>query len=926
MNNLLQFSKSRIYNGCILCKAIIVITTSFLILASTNYSGAVTVTNLTGFYRSGQVFLTWSNISNSTALYKIYRSKSKIEFGSQISTAEYLGYVNYHSSFDHNLTNADGVVKYQRIDSSGIPLNSSTGLFVATTLIGDHYYYAVTTVANGVEDLTITVGSNSLLNSIAETVSTPMPVFQETRVDNKGKSFSIYTVFISSKYDINQPLIVAVGSMAFDFAYSINGSGSNNSMRLFFHGGGRTFISSVTATSTTSDVRLEIEDFLPDSTINTAWWGCNPAYDILNDNNNVPPTSGTNINFSQQKINRVIDWAIHHLPIDSNRIYIDATSDGSAPGFLYALTYPERIAAVEVHTGAFNMSYLTDWIYNCSLNTGYKNRDEVDNLLGEVPTNLMCNLGIHTFDALNGGWVIHQYQDRNYPLIFSINGKNDEKMGWTEKTVFYDSLNNNRLGGYFFWDNRDHTGNNKFWNVDNYDLYRYRRNVSFPAFSFCSLNEDWGDGNGTTGAEHGSVNGMLDWNDNIIDMDSTWEVKVCVKNLVGLNSTIVIYPDSCTADITPRRTQKFSPSIGTTLNWQTTHNGVILQSGTIVCNGQQIVVPQVKIFKDTTVLNISIENLNTYYRDADIDNYGDPGNTVEAETAPSGYVTDNTDCNDANAAINPGKSDICNSIDDNCNGTIDDNAIIATVTPNGTVNVCDGSTIVLSANGGIGITYQWIKGSKNILGETSQTYLSKKAADYKVSETNTYGCASTSAATTIALLTLPTATITSLGNLDICIAGSVTLQANSGVGYIYAWKKGTSFLSGETNQNYIATKTGTFKVQVTNSSGCSKTSTGVKVTKSCKAGDKIQDDNKGVTIYPNPAKDFATIKFNLQQASLVSIKIYDLSGKEVQTLINKELEPGNHEELINTSSLTSGMYLVKLICDEGIYNIPFIIQ
>ncbi|MCY7411414.1 MAG: hypothetical protein LH473_14165, partial [Chitinophagales bacterium] len=155
-----------------------------------------TVTNLTRFYRSGQVFLTWNNISNSTALYKVYRSTTKIETSGQLTTAEYLGYVNYHSSFDHNLTNADGVVKYQRIDSAGLPLNSSTGLFVATTLANGNYYYAVTTLINAVENITIAPGINSMSNAISETVAPPMPVFQENRVDNKGKTFSIYSTFI----------------------------------------------------------------------------------------------------------------------------------------------------------------------------------------------------------------------------------------------------------------------------------------------------------------------------------------------------------------------------------------------------------------------------------------------------------------------------------------------------------------------------------------------------------------------------------------------------------------------------------------------------------------------------------------------------------------------------------------------------------
>ena len=66
---------------------------------------AQTVTNLSGFYKRGQVFLTWTNVSNSTSLYKVYRSTAAITSSGQLATAEYLGQTNYHSSKDFNLSN-----------------------------------------------------------------------------------------------------------------------------------------------------------------------------------------------------------------------------------------------------------------------------------------------------------------------------------------------------------------------------------------------------------------------------------------------------------------------------------------------------------------------------------------------------------------------------------------------------------------------------------------------------------------------------------------------------------------------------------------------------------------------------------------------------------------------------------------------------
>ncbi len=63
---------------------------------------------------------------------------------------------------------------------------------------------------------------------------------------------------------------------------------------------------------------------------------------------------------------------------------------------------------------------------------------------------------------------------------------------------------------------------------------------------------------------------------------------------------------------------------------------------------------------------------NTYYRDFDNDTYGNPTATTMACSAPSGFVSNNTDCNDGSASVNPGAMEVCNGTDDDCDGLIDE--------------------------------------------------------------------------------------------------------------------------------------------------------------------------------------------------------------------------------------------------------------
>ena len=63
---------------------------------------------------------------------------------------------------------------------------------------------------------------------------------------------------------------------------------------------------------------------------------------------------------------------------------------------------------------------------------------------------------------------------------------------------------------------------------------------------------------------------------------------------------------------------------------------------------------------------------DTYYSDADGDGYGDLTAALEACDQPVGYVTDSSDCDDTTNRSFPGNGEVCDEIDNNCDGTVDE--------------------------------------------------------------------------------------------------------------------------------------------------------------------------------------------------------------------------------------------------------------
>jgi hypothetical protein len=68
--------------------------------------------------------------------------------------------------------------------------------------------------------------------------------------------------------------------------------------------------------------------------------------------------------------------------------------------------------------------------------------------------------------------------------------------------------------------------------------------------------------------------------------------------------------------------------------------------------------------------------------------------------------------------------------------------------------------------------------------------------------------------------------------------------------------------------------------------------------------------------YPNPFNPVTTITYQIPKEGLVTLKIYDILGKEVTTLINEEKQAGKYSIDFNASRLSSGVYLYELRSNE----------
>ncbi|MFM7202590.1 MAG: MopE-related protein [Myxococcota bacterium] len=150
----------------------------------------------------------------------------------------------------------------------------------------------------------------------------------------------------------------------------------------------------------------------------------------------------------------------------------------------------------------------------------------------------------------------------------------------------------------------------------------------------------------------------------------------------------------------------------------------------------------------------------TYYLDADADGYGVSSSTTQACSKPSGYATVGGDCNDSSNAINPAAQEVCDDIDQDCDGQVDESQVSCTVCTSGTCGIS--SVVDGSLTAGTDLKYQYTPVT------TGQGYIkaawsaSTGATGYRVAIGTTAGGSDVLASTSVGAVTSYTATGLSL--------------------------------------------------------------------------------------------------------------------------------------------------------------------
>gem|GEM_PF-3392249 len=275
-------------------------------------------------------------------------------------------------------------------------------------------------------------------------------------------------------------------------------------------------------------------------------------------------------------------------------------------------------------------------------------------------------------------------------------------------------------------------------------------------------------------------------------------------------------------------------------------------------------------------VEVTVTQAQTYYADADGDGYGNRNISLQSCSQPAGYVLNNTDCNDANVAVHPGAPEICDGIDNNCNGRIDENCSPVTISIND-VSLKEGNkgkstmtfTVTLSQASTKKITVQY----------ATQNGTAIAGSDY-VAKSGTVAFPVGTTQQTINIAIIGDKVVEPNETFNVILSNSVkaTIAKATGTGTILNDDGVMSFISSD--------------------------------------NDVITSDKHSVKIAPNPATNILRIEL-FGYTGNVTMQLMSLQGKIVK---HEKIQTSNAkyaQQQMNVGNIANGTYLLVIVDEKG---------
>ena len=289
------------------------------------------------------------------------------------------------------------------------------------------------------------------------------------------------------------------------------------------------------------------------------------------------PNKGMVVNYTERRLLAYLEYFESKYPIDKTRVYVQGGSMGGTGTTSLCLRYPKIFAAGDAKKGATNRQYC-HWKNQC------------ETIWGKFESKIKNNDGVNVWDWQNMAWYASKHH-ADATWFRTYNGKEDVSIPFrqlagppgVEPMSFYKAMETFKIGHYCVWDGSSHTkpalkpvALDDWWEPFNDATTFFRLDLSFPAFSNFSANNNPGTGAGDAvgtddqlgdntydGDPEGGFNRFLRWNSTtIVDQPAEYSIELMLSSrnngYKGKGETV---------DVTPRRLQKFTVKLGAKYAW-----------------------------------------------------------------------------------------------------------------------------------------------------------------------------------------------------------------------------------------------------------------------------------------------------------------------------------------------------------------------